>query len=615
MLVGGRYETIRELGRGGLGKTYLAEDTYRRNSPKCVVKKIKPQSSSPVVLQTARDKFEAEVQMLYQLGTHAQIPRLLAHLEQNGEFYIVQELIDGHDLRQAFTLGDRWEEKKVIALLQEVLEILAFVHEHQAVHQDINPQSLIRRWQDKKLGLIDFGGIKSIRHLMVNDQGETILIQAIGTPGYMPPEQAAGQPQPASDIYAVGMMAIQALTGYFPNQLPRSETQEIEWHDQSQATLGMSAIVDHMTQIDPRHRYQSATEALAALSSLTAAKTTIRPEHLLAEPRQSEQRLPAYEIVISPRFDVALDFFEDLAAVVVDQELGYIDRTGEFVISPQFDFNPVILFQEKAYQFSQGLAPIAIAYKWGYINPSGKFAIKPQFDRADSFSDGLARVEIKNRYGYIDRAGSVVIAPQFDSATQVFSESLAGVEIDNCYGYIDPTGKVLILPRFDTADRFSEGLALVTLNGKYGFIDKAGELVIPAQFDVAHLFSEGLARVRIDGRYGYIDRTGAVQIPAQFDDTYSFTEGLALVRNQNKYGFINSSGHVVIPIQFDDAYPFSQGFAAVKVSNKWGYLDQKGEFVVNLQFDEARSFQGGLAAVRIAHRWGYLGQVGDGVRR
>jgi serine/threonine protein kinase len=610
MLVGGRYETIRDLGRGGSGKTYLAEDTYRRNSPKCVVKKIKPQSSSPMVLQTARDKFEAEVQMLYQLGTHAQIPRLLAHLEQNGEFYIVQELINGHDLRQAFTLGDRWEEKKVIGLLQEVLEILAFVHDHQAVHQDINPQNLIRCWQDKKLDLIDFGGIKSIRHLIVNDQGDPILTQAIGTPGYISPEQAAGHPQPASDIYAVGMMAIQALTGYFPNQLPRSDAQEIEWHDQSQTTLGMSAIVDHMIQIDPRHRYQSAAEVLAALSSLTAPKTTIRPEDLLMETHLlAETQLPTCEIVILPRFDVALDFSEDLAAVVVDQELGYIDRTGEWVITPQFDFNPVILFQERAYQFSQGLAPMAIAYKWGYINPSGKFAIKPQFDRADSFSNGLARIEIKNRYGYIDRAGSLVISPQFDSATCIFSESLAGVEIDNCYGYIDQTGKVLIPPQFEAADEFSEGLARVTLNGKYGFIDKTGGLVIPAQFDVAHLFSEGLARVRIDGRYGYIDRTGTVQIPAQFDDTYSFTEGLALVRNRDKYGFINSSGHIVIPIQFDDAYPFSQGFAAVKVSNKWGYLNQKGEFVVNLQFDEARSFHTGLAAVRVDHQWGYLGQV------
>jgi hypothetical protein len=601
MLVGGRYEIIRELGRGGFGKTYLAEDTYRRGRPKCVVKKIQPLSKLPALLQKARAMFEAEAQTLYELGTHDQIPRLFAHFEQHGEFYTIQELIDGHDLRQSFVVGDRWDEKKLIALLREILEILAFVHDRQAVHQDINPQNLIRRWQDKKLELIDFGGIKSIRYLQIDAQGNVSLAQAIGTPGYIAPEQIAGQPLPASDLYTVGMIGIQALTGYLPNQLPRSDAQAVEWHDQAQVSPQLAALLDQMVCVDLSQRYSSAADALADLTAFSPAKPTMSLSGLW------EKTVRTREVIVSASFDAALNFSEGLAAVVTEQKLGYIDRTGKFAIVPQFDCNPVRLFRQRAYQFAEGLASVAIDSHWGYINPTGKFVIAPQFDGAACFAAGLARIEVNHQYGFIDRTGKFVIAPQFESAAAAFAEKLAGVEIDHLYGYIDLSGRVVINPQFDSADDFSEGLARVTIDSQSGFIDKTGRLVIPAQFDVAHTFCEGLARVRIDGRYGYIDRTGAVRIPPQFEDTYSFTEGLALVRSQNQSGFIDKVGNLLIPLQFEDAYPFSEGVAAVKVGNLWGFIDKTGEFVVNLQFEDASSFCGGRAAVKRDGKWGYLG--------
>ena len=92
-----------------------------------------------------------------------------------------------------------------------MLEILDFVHSHNVIHRDIKPQNIIRRQQDNKLVLIDFGAVKE-----VTGQASPLTI-GIGTGGYMPMEQFNGKPAYASDIYAVGAIAIQAITGINPN--------------------------------------------------------------------------------------------------------------------------------------------------------------------------------------------------------------------------------------------------------------------------------------------------------------------------------------------------------------------------------------------------------------
>lgn len=604
MQVDGRYEIIRELGRGQSSKTFLVEDTYRRSRPQCVVKQVQLQSKAFPLLQAARALFEREAQLLTQLGEQAQVPKILAYFEQNGDFFLVQEWIDGYDLRRKFTYGDRWDGKKLIPFLREILAVLEEVHRQGGMHLDIKPENLIRRWQDKRLFLTDFGKIKAIRDLTLNAEGQPQLLKPIGTPGYMPDEQLQGQPRFCSDIYAVGMMAIQALTGFLPNQLPRhAMTQAVEWHEQVEVNPELTAIIDRMVAYEPQCRYPSAAAVMADLSlvgvnrSLNWNFNVCLPETIPVE----------YDLVIPAQFELARNFSEGLAAVVTQQRLGYINKSGNFAISPDLEFDPISIFREGAYQFSEGLARIAIAGRWGYINAAGQFMIQPQFDSADPFSEGLARVEVDGRYGYIDHQGDFLISPLYKSAA-AFREGLAGIEVGDRFGYINRQGEMVIRPQFDTADEFKQGLARVTLHDKYGFINKMGELVIPAQFDVAHNFAEGLARVRWQEAYGYIDRTGKIVIPPQFDDTFSFTEGLALVRQRQKYGYVNAAGKQVIACQFADAYPFAGQLAAVKLNQRWGFIDHTGKIVVEPQFEDAGSFNYGLAAVKVGDRWGYLGE-------
>ncbi len=262
-----RYKIIKLLGSGGFGDTYLAEDLDLPNHPKCVVKHLKP-NSDPIVLQIVRRLFDSEAQVLYRLGNDSdQIPRLFAHFEEQGEFYLVQEFVDGADLSEEISPGKRLTEKEVIKLLQEILEILAVVHKKNIIHRDIKTQNIMRRRQDSKIVLIDFGAVKEVNTLMVNAQGQTNVSVTIGTAGYMPSEQATGQPKLSSDVYAVGMLGIYALTGLQPHELPKDPTNgEIIWRNWANVSDKLAGVLNKMVSYHFRDRYPSAVEALQALT-------------------------------------------------------------------------------------------------------------------------------------------------------------------------------------------------------------------------------------------------------------------------------------------------------------------------------------------------------------
>lgn len=267
-----RYRIIRPLASGGFGQTYVAEDTRLPGNPLCVVKYLKPSNSDPVILENARRLFHTEAETLLRLGKYDQIPQILAFFEEDQEFYLVQELIEGHPLSTELLPGQRWTEIKVITLLQELLKILEVIHSDGIIHRDIKPDNVIRRSRDNKLVLVDFGTVKNVRsHYSV--VGSSVATIATGTPGYMPTEQSHGKPRPNSDIYALGIVAIQALTGLYPSQLAEdAETGEILWFPWAQCSNRLTKVITKMVRYHFRDRYQTASEALGDLQSLLSTQ-------------------------------------------------------------------------------------------------------------------------------------------------------------------------------------------------------------------------------------------------------------------------------------------------------------------------------------------------------
>jgi len=267
-----RYKIIQVLGAGGFGLTYLAHDIHRPGHPSCVVKHLKPARRDEKFLQVARRLFDTEAEILEKLGNHPQIPQLLAHFEENRQFYLVQEFVDGHAITEELPIDKRLPQPQVVDLLKSVLEILIFIHQHSVIHRDIKPSNIMRRHADNKIVLIDFGAVKQIQPQEQSDR-ECFTV-AVGTRGYAPPEQYAGHPMFSSDIYALGMIGIQAITGIPTHQLPISETGDISWRHLANVGKDISGefadILDRMVRYHFAARYQSAVEVMGTLEKVEA---------------------------------------------------------------------------------------------------------------------------------------------------------------------------------------------------------------------------------------------------------------------------------------------------------------------------------------------------------
>ncbi|HIK27916.1 MAG: serine/threonine protein kinase [Oscillatoriaceae bacterium SKW80] len=269
-LLNNRYHIIRKLGGGGFGETYLGEDTHMPSSRPCVIKQLKPVNNDPQRYQLILERFQREAAVLEDLGEgNSQIPKLYAYFSEGGQFYLIQEWIEGETLLQKVKTQGILSEPQVRDILTSLLSVLDYIHNKGIIHRDIKPDNIILRNRDGMPVLIDFGAVKETMGTKLNTQGNPTNSIVIGTPGFMPPEQAVGKPVYASDLYSLGMTAIYLLTGKLPQELevnPRSG--EIIWHQHAyNITPQLIAVLDRAIQYHLSHRYQTSREMLAALQS------------------------------------------------------------------------------------------------------------------------------------------------------------------------------------------------------------------------------------------------------------------------------------------------------------------------------------------------------------
>ena len=301
-ILGSRYQVIEYIAEGGFGRTYLAQDTQLPNRHLCVVKQLSPSFDAPNLLEIARRLFKTEAAALHSLGHHSQIPELLAYFEQAGKFYLVQQYIQGTTLDKELANNRIWSATQVIELLKDCLNILQFIHEKGVIHRDLKPANLIRRQSDRKIVIVDFGTVKNVL------QNQTTIGQltiAVGTQGYMPIEQATGKPRHTSDLYALGIICIQALTGVNPLDLEEDKEGEIMWTHLVAIEPALKDILTKMTRYNALDRYQSARLVLNALdrcdNNITITQKAIasylpsqsEPENHLQNISQTNQNLIA----------------------------------------------------------------------------------------------------------------------------------------------------------------------------------------------------------------------------------------------------------------------------------------------------------------------------------
>ncbi|MEM8611305.1 MAG: serine/threonine-protein kinase [Cyanobacteria bacterium P01_H01_bin.105] len=268
-LLSDRYQIDKILGSGGFGDTYLAKDIQRPGHPVCVVKQLKIVSDNPKAHQLAQRLFASEATTLERLGEHDQIPRLLAYFEANYSFYLVQEMIEGTLLKDMLDPQQPMSQHAAARFLLDLLPVIQTVHAQGVIHRDIKPSNIISRSSDNRYVLIDFGAVKQISNRLTDTNARITSTVGIGTQGYMPSEQSAGLPNFSSDLYALGITTIEALTGLPPHSLHRDSYGEIIWMDRvPDLDSGLANIVKKMVRYDFNQRYSTAKAVLDDIRQL-----------------------------------------------------------------------------------------------------------------------------------------------------------------------------------------------------------------------------------------------------------------------------------------------------------------------------------------------------------
>jgi len=262
---------IIELINGNLGgRSYLGENTCESNNERYVIKQFMPPSKDPKLLKISHNVLETEAKPLDNLSEQDdRIYNLINFFEENQNFYLVRKYITGNPLDKEILPGQILKSEKVINLLLEILEILVLLHSRGIIHRNLKPANIIRRESDNKLVLTDFGA------------PQEAVSNIVGCSEYMPIEQVHGNPQFNSDIYTLGIIAIEALTGLTASQITaqknhkNTSAEKIIWHPRRyRVNPKLANLINKMVDLNYHNRYQSAKDVLNDLKAINQQQSS-----------------------------------------------------------------------------------------------------------------------------------------------------------------------------------------------------------------------------------------------------------------------------------------------------------------------------------------------------
>ncbi|MGL4882356.1 MAG: protein kinase domain-containing protein, partial [Waterburya sp.] len=260
-----RYIIQHQLGQGGFGRTYLAEDMGRFRE-KFVIKEFMPVLRNTSAFKKAEELFQREAAILHQLE-HPQIPRFWEIFRQEKRIFLVLDYIAGFTykdlLEQRLQQGYCFSEPEIFELLQNLLPVLGYIHRRGIIHRDISPDNIILRNEDRLPVLIDMGGVKQVA-MEVGTQLESGQIIAtdsftrLGKVGYAPDEQIQlGLVAPHSDLYALAVTILVLMTGKKSQELLNQNTLQWQWEQELQLNSLLAKTIKQMLAPKPVSRFQS----------------------------------------------------------------------------------------------------------------------------------------------------------------------------------------------------------------------------------------------------------------------------------------------------------------------------------------------------------------------
>ena len=273
-----RYAIDAELGAGGMATVYLAEDL--KHHRQVAVKVLRPDLAATL----GPERFLREIEVAAQLH-HPHILPLYDSGEADGFLYYVMPYEEGQSLREKLVKEGELPVTEAVRVLRDVVDALAHAHEEGVVHRDIKPENIML--SGRHALVTDFGVAKAISEATGREKLTTAGV-ALGTPSYMAPEQASGDPHidHRADIYAVGVMAYELLAGRVPFGGPTAqailsahitETPEPVTKHRPAVPPALAQLVMRCLEKKPADRWQSAEELLSHIETAATPSGGITP--------------------------------------------------------------------------------------------------------------------------------------------------------------------------------------------------------------------------------------------------------------------------------------------------------------------------------------------------
>lgn len=402
-LLDARYQIIRVFSADAVCESYLTADISASSPLYYIVRKFFFHSQDEQTLNRTRKLFESEVACLQSLAKgHGRVQNLIAYWEEEKGLYLVQEYIDGYSLGVEIE-QQVLKEEEVINLLSSILKTLAIVHNQGVIHRNIKPTNIIRRRSDGELILIDFGSIKEVFNHRNGDSE------------YMPMEQFHGNPQFNSDIYALGVTAIAALTGRAAGEIaginaPRNFlTGEIFWrHHNLKVSQKLAKIINKMVRLDYRHRYQSVIDILADIRPLQ--DKYFRLKH------QRQSRINFVLLAGCGSFIIAgvISWFLSAPQEISQAQLFYQQGINQYQIG---NYKAAINYFNRAIKINSN-------YALAYNRRGDAFYRLGDYDKSQADSSEAIRLNSKDANSYYDRGFSLYSLGNYNGAIADYNQAI-----------------------------------------------------------------------------------------------------------------------------------------------------------------------------------------------
>lgn len=623
----GKYTLVKQIGKGAYGEVWLAMRHAKFVTTKVAVK-------LPNTDNVDFDAIRQEAILWEQASGHPNVLPIIEADEFDGQVVIVSEYASDGTLDDYLAHAGKTTVKKAVEMAIGIAAGLEFLHSRRIVHRDVKPANVLLQGETPRL--TDFGMSRVVL-------GQGVSMQVSGTPYYMAPEAFGRKRDRQTDIWSLGVVLYEMLTGAMP--FPGEEVDDIcraVLHDKplpmpKSIPIELRDIVFKALEKSPQDRYKSVTEFREQLINLLLNLNESDESAEVASDRDDKksgrkvkhsdfnrtQFVPETFVKRGPSRLTLKIGFALLALIGVCAAAGLFlmshpqpvpFRSGDKFGFSTWDKKPVVEPKyDLAQPFSDNRAMVGIGLfgpdgafegKLGFIDPQGNEVIGLMYEAGESFSERIAKVgrrtsaESEMRFGFIDQWGKEIVPPIFDDARS-YSEELAAVRFHEKWGFIDPGAATIIPFRFDHAESFSGGFAVVRVGEKFGYVNKRGEEVVAPQFDAAGSFASGRAPVKKDGRTFFIDASGNEILSADYSNAAPFSEGVAMVTIGGKSGFIDQNGNAAVPFMYDcEDSKFSEGLAPVPLNGKFGYINKTGTLVIPFRYLKAAPFDDNLALVR-----------------